>query len=49
LKNQYVIGYESTNQNKDGKFRKMRVKVTPPAGMTKLNARARDGYYAKSN
>src|SRR5207244_5811257 len=37
LKNQYVIGYESTNQNKDGKFRTMRVKVTRAAGMTKLN------------
>jgi Ca-activated chloride channel family protein len=49
LKNQYVIGYESTNQNKDGKFRKIRVKVIPPAGMTRVNARARDGYYAKSN
>src|SRR5215467_3339129 len=46
LKSQYVIGYESTNTNKDGKFRKVRVKVTPPAGITKLNARTRDGYYA---
>src|SRR2546425_1416944 len=46
LKNQYVVGYESTNQNKDGKFRKIRVKVEPPTGMSKLNARARDGYIA---
>src|SRR5438093_1241926 len=46
MKNQYVIGYESTNRNKDGKFRKVRVRVTPPAGMSKLNVRARDGYYA---
>src|ERR1041385_4739154 len=46
MKNQYVIGYESTNRNKDGKFRKLRVKVTPPAGMSKLSVRARDGYYA---
>jgi Ca-activated chloride channel family protein len=46
MKNQYVIGYESTNQNKDGKFRKLRVKVTPPAGMSRLSARARDGYFA---
>jgi Ca-activated chloride channel family protein len=45
LKNQYVIGYASTNQNKDGKFRKIRVKLTPPAGMTRLTARAREGYY----
>src|SRR5438552_6602052 len=46
LKNQYVIGYESTNGNKDGKFRKLRVKVTPPPGMTRLNVRARNGYIA---
>ncbi len=46
MKNQYVIGYESTNRNKDGKFRKVHVRVTPPAGMSKLNVRARDGYYA---
>jgi Ca-activated chloride channel homolog len=46
LKSQYVLGYESTNTNKDGKFRKLRVRVTPPAGMTKLSVRARDGYYA---
>ena len=46
MKNQYVIGYESTNRNKDGKFRKVRVRVTPPPGVSKLNVRARDGYYA---
>jgi Ca-activated chloride channel homolog len=46
MKNQYVIGYESTNRNKDGRFRKLRVKVNPPTGLTKLNVRARDGYYA---
>ena len=46
LKSQYVIGFESTNTNKDGKFRKLRVKVNPPEGMSKLSVRARDGYYA---
>jgi Ca-activated chloride channel family protein len=46
LKSQYVIGYESTNDSKDGKFRKVRLRVTPPAGMGKLNVRTRDGYYA---
>jgi len=48
LKSQYVIGYESTNTNKDGKFRKVRVKVTPPEGMLKMSVRTRDGYYAPS-
>jgi Ca-activated chloride channel family protein len=46
IKSQYVIGYESTNTAKDGKFRKVRVRVTPPPGMEKLNVRTRDGYYA---
>jgi Ca-activated chloride channel family protein len=46
LKSQYVIGFESTNTNKDGKFRKLRVKVNPPTGMSKLATRSRDGYYA---
>jgi Ca-activated chloride channel family protein len=48
LKSQYVIGYESTNTNKDGKFRKVRVRVTPPEGMLKMSVRTRDGYYAPS-
>jgi len=46
LKSQYVIGFESSNTNKDGRFRKLRVKANPPAGMRKLSARSRDGYYA---
>ena len=46
LKSQYVIGYESTNTSKDGKFRKLRVRVIPPAGMLKLGVRSRNGYYA---
>jgi len=48
LKSQYVIGYESTNTSKDGKFRKVRVRVNPPAGMRKLNVRAREGYFARN-
>src|SRR5262249_45863123 len=42
LKSQYVIGYQSTNLNRDGKFRKVRVRATPPAGMSRLHVRARD-------
>src|SRR4029077_126809 len=42
IKTQYVIGYESSNTNKDGKFRKVRVHVTPPAGMARLGVRTRD-------
>jgi Ca-activated chloride channel family protein len=49
LKSQYVLGYESSNTNRDGKYRKLRVKTTPPAGMTKINVRAREGYYGAGN
>jgi Ca-activated chloride channel homolog len=49
LKSQYVLGYVSTNTNKDGKFRKLRVRTAPPPGITKLNVRAREGYYASGN
>ena len=46
LKNQYVIGYESTNEAKDGKWRKLRLKVNPPKGLPRLNIRNKSGYYA---
>ena len=49
LKSQYVIGYESSNTTKDGKYRKIRVKTTPPAGLTRINVRAREGYYSAKN
>ena len=46
LKNQYVIGYHSTNAAKDGKWRKLRLKVNPPKGIQHLNVRAKAGYFA---
>jgi Ca-activated chloride channel homolog len=46
LKNQYVIGYRSTNEAKDGKWRKLQLKVNPPKGIQRLNVRAKQGYYA---
>jgi Ca-activated chloride channel family protein len=49
LKSQYVVGYESTNTSNDGKFRKVRVRVTPPAGMGKLSVRTREGYFARTD
>jgi Ca-activated chloride channel homolog len=45
LKSQYVLGYVPSNTGSDGKWRKLKVKVTPPAGMSHLNVRARAGYY----
>src|SRR5215467_9148619 len=47
LKNEYVIGYRSTNQAKDGRWRKVQLKVDTPRGMpSKLSVRAKTGYYA---
>lgn len=45
LKNQYLIGYHSSNASKDGKWRNVQVKLNAPDGI-KLNVRSRTGYYA---
>jgi Ca-activated chloride channel family protein len=46
LKNEYVIGYRSTNHAKDGRWRKVQLKVDTPRGLSKLKVRAKAGYYA---
>jgi Ca-activated chloride channel family protein len=49
LQNQYVLGYHSTNGAKDGKWRKIRLKVNPPKGISGLSVRGKSGYYAESS
>ena len=49
LRHQYSIGYKPKNLNLDGKWRKLKVKVTPPRGLPRLFVRSRDGYYAVTN
>jgi Ca-activated chloride channel family protein len=46
LRNQYVIGYKPRNMTRDGKWRKLKVKINPPAGLPPLTVHARTGYYA---
>lgn len=46
LRNQYVIGYRPTSLQRNGKWRKVRVKVNPPPGLPPLTVYARSGYYA---
>ena len=46
LRNQYVIGYTPKNGSRDGKWRKVKVKLTPPSGLPPLTVHARTGYYA---
>jgi Ca-activated chloride channel family protein len=44
LQSQYVLGYLSTNTNKDGKWRKISVKVEPTNNSSHLHIRAKRGY-----
>ncbi len=46
LRNQYVLAYSPSNEEKNGKYRKVQVKLNPPAGLSDLKARWRLGYYA---
>jgi Ca-activated chloride channel homolog len=46
LRNQYVIGYRPTNPARDGKWRKIKVKLLPPKGLPPLKVYAKTGYYA---
>jgi Ca-activated chloride channel homolog len=46
LRNQYVIGYTPKDLNRDGKWRKVKVKLNPPQGLPPLTVHARTGYYA---
>ncbi len=45
LASQYSIGYYSSNQKHDGKFRKVEVKVDKPG----LVARTKKGYYVRKD
>jgi VWFA-related protein len=49
LRNQYSMGYQSTNPNKDGKFRKIKVEVVDESGTVVKNvvARAKDSPKAR--
>jgi len=48
LRNQYVLGYRPTNPTRDGKWRKIKVKLLPPKGLPPLRVYAKTGYYAPS-
>jgi Ca-activated chloride channel family protein len=46
LRDQYVIGYRPKDLTRDGKWRKVKVKVNSPQGLPQLTVHARTGYYA---
>lgn len=46
LRNQYILGYQPQNGTKDGKYRKVLVKLIQPRGMPMLRPFWKQGYYA---
>jgi len=46
LRNEYVLGYKTDDVRLDGKWRKVKVKLSPPPGLPQLTVHARAGYYA---
>jgi Ca-activated chloride channel homolog len=48
LRNQYILGYAPQNRERDGKYRRVEVKLNQPRGLPPLRAFWRHGYYAPS-
>lgn len=46
LRNEYILGYTPKNQERDGKYRRVQVKLNQPRGLPPLKAYFRLGYYA---
>jgi VWFA-related protein len=46
LRNQYILGYQPANLTRDGKYRKVQVKLIQPRGMPTLRPFWKQGYYA---
>ena len=46
LRNQYVLGYVPKNAARDGKYRRIQVRLVKTAGLPPLKAMFRTGYYA---
>ena len=46
LRNQYLLGYSPINAARDGKYRRVQVKLVQPRGLPPLRANWRLGYYA---
>ena len=49
LRNQYVVGYSPSNEARDGKYRKIQVKIIQPRGLPALHAFWRTGRFAPTN
>ena len=48
LRHQYMLAYQPLSKPRDGKWHKIKVKLSLPNGLPRCDARARQGYYAPS-
>jgi Ca-activated chloride channel family protein len=48
LRNEYVVGYRPSGLKRDGNWRKLKIRLMPPAGLPPLTVHNRQGYYAPS-
>jgi Ca-activated chloride channel family protein len=48
LRNQYILGYHSSNKSHDARWRKINVKLRAPEGLPPLSVYAKTGYYDPS-
>jgi len=46
LRNQYVLGYYPSNRTRDGKWRKVKIRLAGPASQASYRLYAKKGYYA---
>jgi len=49
LRNQYILGYRSSNRTRDGKWRRIKVALKVPRGLPPLKVFAKSGYLAPRN
>jgi len=49
MRSQYVLGYRPANLNRDGKYRRVEVKLVQPRGLPPLRTYHRLGYYAPAH
>jgi Ca-activated chloride channel homolog len=48
LRNQYILGYSPQEPKRDGKWRKIKIRLRLPRGAPELHVQARTGYYSAS-
>lgn len=48
LRNRYLLGYVPSNQERNGRYHLIEVKIVPPKGLPPVKAHWRTGYYAPS-